>query len=678
MKMNHLIEIGTLSTILSLGGCTGVEVAKETFAQKDMDLTIAPGDDFYLYSNGGWMMNHPLPDEKSRYGAFDILAEENRKQVKGLIEEAAAKGGEAGSVSQKIGDFFAIGMDTLSIEQQGVKPLMPLLARVDSISDKDGFFKQVGYLQKIQYAPLLNLYSSPDSKNSKMMVVSIYQGGLGLPDRDYYTVKGEREDKIREAYKTYLKTIFKLSGSDESTSTSDAEIVFAFETKLAEFSNTRLENRDPQATYNKLTYAQLRTLAPAFQWDNFFQATGINTPNEFDVNQPKFISEMSKLVETTPLDILKTYLRATVIRESAGALSKSFVDANFEMYGRVLSGKIAQEPRWKKMVSATSGVLGEAVGQLYVEQYFSPKAKTRITKLVENLRIAFGQRINQLTWMSDSTKIAAHEKLATISVKVGYPNKWRDYTGLEIKNDSYLENLLRSNEFDFNYTMAKAGKQVDREDWEMTPQTVNAYYNPLANEIVFPAAILQPPFFYPEGDDAINYGAIGVVIGHEMTHGFDDQGRQFDKEGNLTDWWKATDAEQFKQKTRVLVDLFDTFSVLDSTKANGELTLGENIADLGGVYISYQAYQNTLKDYETVEKIDGFTGNQRFFLSYSRVWAQNIRDQEIIRLTKDDVHSLGYWRVNGPLPNFEPWYKAFGVTEASKLYIAPEKRASIW
>lgn len=678
MKMSKIIGLSTLSALVALGGCAKNPAAKEVFAQKDMDLTVAPGEDFYQYSNGGWMKNHPLPDEKSRYGAFDMLAEQNREQVKGLIEETASKKGEAGSVSQKIGDFFAIGMDTVAIEKQGIEALLPLLARVDAITDKESFVKEVGYLQSIQYTPLLNLYSSPDAKNSKMMIASIYQGGLGLPDRDYYTEKGEREDKIRTAYKTYLKTIFTLSGSDEATSVTAAEAVLVFETKLALVSNTRLENRDPLKTYNKMSLEQLKALSPSFNWTTFFEAQPITTPSEFDVNQPKFVGEMAKIVDATSLDILKTYLKATVIRESAGALTKAFVDANFELFGKTLSGKKAQEPRWKKMVNATNGVLGEAVGQLYVERYFPPQAKERIAKLVENLRVAFGQRIDQLTWMSDSTKQEAHEKLATITVKVGYPNKWRDYSGLEIKNDSYLANLIRSNEFDFKFMMSKAGKPVDREDWEMTPQTVNAYYNPLANEIVFPAAILQPPFFYFDGDDAINYGAIGVVIGHEMTHGFDDQGRQFDKEGNLTDWWKSSDAEQFNQKTKVLVDLFNTFTVTDTLKADGELTLGENIADLGGVYISYQAYQNTLKESGEPAKLEGFTGNQRFFLSYSRVWAQNIRNEEILRLTREDVHSLGYWRVNGPLPNFQPWYDAFNIKENAKLYIAPEKRASIW
>jgi putative endopeptidase len=678
MKMNKMIVLSVLVILVAIAGCTHKPAAREVFSGKDMDLTVNPGENFYQYSNGGWMKNHPLPDEKSRYGSFDILAEENRKQVKGLIEESVAKNGEPGSVSRKIGDFFASGMDTIAIENQGIQFLLPLLARVDNVTDKAAFFKEVGYLQSILFAPLLNLFSAPDSRNSKMVIASIGQGGLGLPDRDYYTEKGEREDKIREAYKNYLKTIFTLSGSDEATGVKAAETVLAFETRLAIASNTRLENRDPQKTYNKMTYKQLKALAPAFDWDLFFSALPISTPSEFDVNQPRFISEMAREVEKAPLDILKTYLKATVIRQSADGLTKAFVDANFELYEKTLSGKKAQEPRWKTMVNATNGVLGEAVGQLYVERYFPPQAKTRIITLIENLREAFGQRIDQLTWMSDTTKKAARGKLAAITVKVGYPNKWRDFNGLEIKRNEYLSNLLSSNAFEFKYMMAKAGKPVDKEEWEMTPQTVNAYYNPLANEIVFPAAILQPPFFFPDGDDAINYGAIGVVIGHEMTHGFDDQGRQFDKEGNLTDWWKASDNALFNQKKKVLADLFNTFTVLDTVKANGELTLGENIADLGGIFISYQAYQNTLKDRQEPPELEGFTGNQRFFLSYSRVWAQNIRNEAILRLTREDVHSIGAWRVNGPLPNFQPWYDAFGITETAKMYIAPEKRAAIW
>lgn len=676
--MNKMIGLSALITLVTLGGCTHTPVAKEVFSQKDMDLTVAAGDNFYQYSNGGWMKNHPLPDDKSRFGSFDLLAEENQKQVKGLIEESTAKKGEPGSVSQKIGDFFASGMDTLAIEKQELELLLPLLGRVEKVSDKGSFFKEAGYLQSIQYSPLLILYSAPDAKDSKMVIASIYQGGLGLPDRDYYTEKGEREDKIREAYKKYLKTIFTLSGSDEATSIAAAKDVLAFETKLARVSNTRLENRDPQKTYNKMSYQQLKALAPSFDWDLFFAALPISTPTEFNINQPKFISEMARLVNATPLGILKTYLKATVIRESADALTKAFVDAEFEMYGKTLSGKKAQEPRWKTMVNATNSVLGEAVGQLYVERYFPPQAKTRIIALIENLRVAFGERIDQLAWMSDTTKKAAHEKLAAITVKVGYPNKWRDFSGLEIKRNGFLSNLISSNEFEFKYTMAKAGKPVDKEEWELTPQTVNAYYNPLANEIVFPAAILQPPFFYSDGDDAINYGAIGVVIGHEMTHGFDDQGRQYDKEGNLTNWWQESDNKLFNQKKKVLADLFDTFIVIDTVKANGELTLGENIADLGGIFISYQAYQNTLKGGHEPAKLEGFTGNQRFFLSYSRVWAQNIRNEDILRLTREDVHSLGNWRVNGQLPNFQPWYDAFGITGNAKMYMSPEKRAVIW
>jgi len=484
--------------------------------------------------------------------------------------------------------------------------------------------------------------------------------------------------KLREAYIAYLTKLFTLSGSAEDVAGSLAQSTMAFETRLAKASNTRLQNRDPHATYNKVSVDELALMAPAFPWVAYLEGIEVPAPGDINVSQPAFIKEVANMYETESMDSWKAFLSSVVLRKTASYLSDDFVNANFAFYGEALSGQKAMEPRWKRVLDTTSGALGEAVGQLFVAEYFPPAAKQRMDKLVENLRIAFGQRIDQLDWMSDETKLAAHEKLAAIRVKIGYPDKWRDYSALEITADSYLSNVLASNRFDFKHDMSKIGQPVDKEEWHMTPQTVNAYYSPVGNEVVFPAAILQPPFFYLDGDDAVNYGAIGVVIGHEMTHGFDDQGRLYGKDGNLETWWTEDDSERFNTKTKVLVDQFNQIEVLPGTFADGELSLGENIADLGGLAISYQAYQNAKKDKSEIAQIDGFTDEQRFFLGYSRVWAQNIRDKEILRRTKTDVHSLGINRVNGPLPNIEEFYAAFNISDKAPIYIAPVDRASIW
>ena len=511
-----------------------------------------------------------------------------------------------------------------------------------------------------------------------MTIAGIYQGGLGMPDRDYYLEDNESSIKLRDAYMTYLSKLFTLSGHADDDASHLAESVIAFETLLAKASNTRLENRDPHATYNKISVEGLIELAPRFPWNTFLSGINVTEPGDINVNQPKFIKEVARLYEVETPAMWKAFLSAVVLRNTASYLSEDFVKADFAFYGEALSGKKVNEPRWKRVLGSVNGALGEAVGQLFVAEYFPPVAKERMDKLVENLRIAFAQRIDRLEWMSDETKNAAREKLAAIRVKIGYPNKWRDYSGLTVSDNSYLDNILASNRFDFAFEMSKIGQPVDKDEWNMTPQTVNAYYNPAGNEVVFPAAILQAPFFYLEGDDAVNYGAIGVVIGHELTHGFDDQGRQYGKNGNLQDWWTKEDSERFDARTRILVEQFNAFEVLDGTFADGELSLGENIADLGGLCISYQAFHNSLKGKAKPESIDGFNADQRFYLAYSRVWAQNIRDKEIARLTKEDVHSLGINRVNGPLPNVQQFYDAFNIDAASALYIAPDKRAVIW
>ncbi|WP_462318514.1 M13 family metallopeptidase [Marinilabilia sp.] len=668
--------------ILALSACNTEGPAKEkqraVFSPENMDTTVSPGENFYMYANGGWIENHPLPDDKSRYGAFDMLAEENREKVRTIIEEAAEMEAKDGSVAQQIGDFFATGMDTVAIEKAGLDPLQDQFDLIAKVKNPETLVKVTAELQKQQIYPFFYLYSSPDKKNSDMVITNFYQGGLGLPDRDYYFDESERGEKLRTAYKKYLTTLFTLKGESENKAMETANEVFELEKRMAMASNTRLENRNPQKTYNPTDVDEMAEMAPGFDWKLYFETVGLTDPGKINVGQPDFMAEVASMAKEVSPEKWHAYLTATVLRAMAPYLTQDFVDASFEMYGKTLSGQPSMEPRWKRVLNTTNGALGEAVGQLYVEKYFPPEAKDRMLELVGNLKKSFARRIDQLEWMSDSTKKEAHQKLKAINVKIGYPDKWRDYSDLKVSTESYVENVLRSNRFDFVYDLNKIGKPVDEDEWHMYPQTVNADYHPLMNEIVFPAGILQPPFFYKDADDAVNYGAIGVVIGHEMTHGFDDQGRQFDKDGNMNDWWSPSDAEKFDKRAQVLVDRYNNFTVLDTVKADGELTLGENIADLGGLNITYQAYKMSLEGKPEPEKLDGFTDDQRFFLAYARVWAQNIRNEEILRRTKEDVHSLGKWRVNGPLPNMEAFIQTFDIEESDEMYLDPEKRASIW
>jgi putative endopeptidase len=644
----------------------------------NMDTTVSPGENFYLYANGGWMKNNPIPEEYGRFGTFDQLGEHNNELVRDLIIKTAEETHEDGSIAQKIGDFYNMGMDSATIEQQGLDPLKDEFAKIDAIQNKKQLQEQIAYMHTIGIYPLFYMYGSSDSKNSEMVVTHLSQGGLGLTDRDYYVSDDARSQEIRNNYLTHVTKMFELLGNDSVTARQTADMIMDFETKLAKASMTRLERRDPYKTYNKMDLSKLTEESPNYNWTGYFTEVGLGDPGDIIVGQPAFFSEVSDAMNNESLDNWKTYLKWNLVNRLAPYLSSAFVNQNFEFYGKQLSGSEVIRPRWKRVLSATNGAMGEALGQLYVKAYFPPEAKQRVLDLVENLRIALGQRIDNLAWMSDTTKERAHEKLAAINVKMGYPDKWRDYSGLNINKDAWVLNVLRSNKFDFEYELSKINKPVDHSEWHMTPQTVNAYYSPNMNEICFPAGILQPPFFYMHGDDAVNYGAIGVVIGHEMSHGFDDQGRQYDKEGNLTDWWTPEDAKQFKEHTQVLVDEFNKFVVLDSIHADGELTLGENIADLGGLNISFTAYQNAIKGKPAPEPIDGFTDTQRFFLAYAHVWAQNTRDKEILRRTKEDVHSLGEFRVLGPLPNLAEFYKAFNITPEDAMYIPEDQRAVIW
>ncbi len=673
--MKKAFLIFSISCILFTYSCSTKDMVLD---RSNMNTRVDPGNNFYEYANGGWLRNNPLPDEFSRYGAFDKLAEDNQKMVRSLVEEAAAKSAEKGSITEKVGTFFSIGMDSVRIEELGIMPLNEDLAQVDEASSMEDIQKIISIWHSGDNSVLFHLFGAPDRKNSEMVIANLYQGGLGLTDVDYYTDQGTKAKEIRDAYLKYVGKMFKLAGESSGQAADDATLILKLETRLASASMTRLERRNPHATYNKMSIAELRTLSPDFKWDGYLAELGIPEITEINVGQPLFFKEVNKMMTDVPLAEWKVYMKWYLINQAAPYLSSDFVNANFDFYGNYLSGRKVIQPRWKRIVQTEDFALGEAIGQMFVEKYFPPEAKERMLTLVSNLKYSLGERINDLDWMSEATKHEARLKLDAMEVKIGYPDKWRDYSGLDVQDDSYYNNMKRAERFNFLYQISKIGKPVDPTEWGMTPQTVNAYYSPSRNEIVFPAGILQPPFFYLEADDAVNYGAIGVVIGHEMSHGFDDQGRQYDKDGNLRDWWTSEDAFKFMARTQVLIDQFDCFNVLDTISANGKLTLGENIADLGGLNISFSAVRKAWDENPPQDIINGFTPNQRFFLAYAHVWAQNINDKEILRRTKEDVHSLGRYRVNGPLPNLEAFYEAFGVSDSSEMFIPVEDRARIW
>ena len=644
----------------------------------NLDQTINPRNDFYQYACGGWMKANPLTDEYSSFGSFDQLAENNRTQIKGLIEELAKQQSQPGSITQKIGDLYNIAMDSAKLNADGVAPIKEYLDKLAAIKDRNGLSQEIATMHRDGFGPFFGLYVGADDMNSSMNMAQLYQGGLSLGEREYYLDDDDHTKEIRTKFEEHVDKMFQLAGFTAEEAQKAAKNVMKVETRLAEASKSAVELRDPYANYNKITVAQLKKEVPSIDWDAYFTTIGLKDLQDVNVGQMDEIKTVADLLKKEDLDVLKAYLQWNVINTASSYLSDNFVAQNFDFYGRTLSGTKEMQPRWKRAVSAVNGVLGEAVGQMYTEKYFPAAAKERMIKLVGNLQKALGERIQGLEWMSEETKAKALEKLAAFHVKVGYPDKWRDYSNLEIKNDSYWANIIRSNHFDHDKMIAKAGKPVDKDEWLMTPQTVNAYYNPTTNEICFPAAILQYPFFDMNADDACNYGAIGVVIGHEMTHGFDDQGRQYDKDGNLKDWWTPEDAKNFKERAQVLVDYFGNIEVLPGLKANGELTLGENIADHGGLQVSFLALQKAMAENPLGKDEHGFTPEQRFFLSYANVWADNTRDEQIRLQTKSDPHSLGRWRVNAALPHISMWYDAFGVKEGDALYLPVEKRASIW
>ena len=595
-----------------------------------------------------------------------------------MIEELSATPHEAGSVAGKIGALYAMGLDSTKLNADGVAPIKEELAAINALATKSDVSKMVATLHKEGMAPFFALFVDADEKNSAMNIVQLYQAGIGMGDRDYYLLEDEGSAKMRDAYRAYINKLFTLAGSSPEQADAAVDAVMKIEKAIADISYGREDLRDSQKNYNKLAYEDFKQIESPLDWDVYFESMGLAGLKELDAKQINFYKDMNKALQNTTVDEQKYYLAFNLLSAAAPYLSDDFVDADFEFYGKVMSGKQEQQPRWKRSLNTVNGALGEAVGEMYVEKYFPASSKEKMLTLVGNLQTALSERINGLEWMSDTTKAKAQEKLAAFTVKIGYPDKWRDYSGLEIKDDSYWANVRRSNIFDMAYQLADVDKPVDKSRWHMNPQTVNAYYNPTTNEICFPAAILQPPFFNPDADDAVNYGAIGVVIGHEMTHGFDDQGRNYDKDGNLIDWWTAEDAVRFTERADKLVDQYDQIIVIDTLHANGRFTLGENIADHGGLLVAHQAYLNSLKGKETPAPIDGFTNEQRFFLGYATLWGQNIRPEEIRRRTKIDPHSLGKWRVNAALRNIAPFYAAFDIKEGDPMFMAPVDRVVIW
>jgi len=680
------IIIGIVTLVLIQGCTSNVKNKVETvkiyppFNVQNMDTKIKPGDDFYSYTDGTWLKNNPIPADKNSKDAFDELFERNRENIREIITEAAsAKDVVAGSNKQKIGQFYKSGMDTVKIGEQGLKPLKIFFDKIESIKTIGDVQLTVAFFQKYSISTFFYLFSNQDSKNSNSVIAQCYQAGLGLPERDYYFNNDESTKKIRDKYLIHLTKMFELLKDEPTVAEKNARTVMSIETQLAKASFTNIENQDPQKTYNKFDLAGLNKLSPNIKWAAYFTQTGYPDLKEINIYQPGFFKELGNMMKSVSVNDWKTFLRWQLINSTASLLSNDFENQNFDFYYTTLSGQEKKEPRWKLVLDATSGSLGEAIGQLYVEKYFPPVAKERMTALVMNLKTSLKQRIENLAWMGPQTKQEALAKLDKMGVKVGYPNKWRDYSGLEITSDSYVMNVLNSQAFQFRYTMNKVGKPVDREEWGMTPQTVNAGYYPNKNEIVFPAGILQPPFFNLDADDAVNYGAIGMVIGHEMTHGFDNQGRQFDKDGNLRDWWTKEDSKAFEDRAAILIDQYNHFEVLDSAFVNGKLTLGENIADLGGATISFNAYKLSLAGKETPKPIDGFTDTQRFFLSYGQIWRTNMRDAELRKRVKTDEHSPAKVRINGVVYNMPEFYEAFpDVKPGDKLFRAPEQRPVIW
>lgn len=648
---------------------------------ENLDRNYRPQDNFYMFATGGWQKNNPLPAAFSRFGSFDQLQEDNNKRINSILDELKKKTFAAGTTERKLADFYKLAMDSDRRNREGIDPVRPLLGEIESAKSKEELLQlQLKYaMQGIGQA--FGSYFGADEKNVSMNILSLSQGGLTLGQKDYYLSNEPATVKIREAYKQHIVRMFKLFGFDEAQAVARRDAIFRFETALALISKSRTELRDPQANYNKMTLQEFTDNYPNIPLKQLSQAKGVQEDyiQEMIVGQPKFFEGLDKLLDAQSADDVRAYMEWDVITSAASLLSDDVREANFEFFGKTMSGRQQDFPLWKRATNQVQAVMGEALGKMYCDRFFPASSKQQMEKLVKNLQVALGQRIDAQKWMGDSTKMNAHEKLSTFYVKIGYPDKWTDYSALQIDpQKSFYENMRACREWQMRkHINEKAGKPVDRDEWFMTPQTVNAYYNPTTNEICFPAGILQYPFFDPKADEAFNYGAIGVVIGHEMTHGFDDQGRQFDSKGYMHDWWTADDAKGFNERADMYADFFSNIKVLPDLNANGRLTLGENLADHGGLQVAYYAFKNATAKKPLKTKA-GFTPEQRFFLAYAGVWGQNITEQEIRNRQKNDPHSLGEWRVNGALPHINAWYEAFNVKPGDKMYLPESERLDLW
>jgi len=678
MKYQNLKRYFAALGIVAATFSANAQVPKKFIDPANMDLSVKPGDDFYQYASGNWVKNNPVPAKETRWGSFNELRDFNINAVKTLVEEAAAdKSAPAGSVKRRVGDFYRAAMDSVTIEKLGYTPIKADLEKIKQIKDIPGVLDQVAYMRINGIGGgMFGIGVGQDRKNVNKYMVNISQGGTTLPDRDYYLKDDTRSVKIREAYNTYMTTLFTLTGSTPDVAKQKAETVFKIEKAFAEAQMSRLEMRDPYATYNKLTVAELNKKTPDINWSTYLPKFKINGQDTVLVSSPKFMASLDGMLKSVSVADWKTYLEWNLIKSASSNLSSPFVKASFA-FNQAQTGQKVQTPRWQRMSSLTDGTIGELLGQLYVAKYFKPEAKARMTQMIVNLRKAFEIRINGLEWMSAETKQKALAKLHAFTPKVGYPEKWRNYDGLTITPTTYFQNLRNASVWGYNESISQLGKPVDRTRFGMTPPTVNAYYSPTLNEIVFPAGILQFPFFDPNADDAVNYGGIGAVIGHEMSHGFDDSGSQYDAAGNLKNWWTAEDKAKFDAKTKALGEQFDAYTVLDTVHVIGKLTMGENIGDLGGLNAAYTAFKMT-KEGQSNEKIDGFTPDQRFFLAWAQVWRGNILAESAAQLIKTDPHSPGPYRTIGAPVNMDAWYKAFDVKPGDKLYKKPEDRIRMW
>lgn len=681
MKTNITPALAAALLFIGATGFTGGDgkFSKEIpkyIDKANMDLSVKPGNNFYKYANGNWIKNNPVPASKTRWGSFDELREQSSKRLQSLLQDASTKKVRTRK-TQIIGDFYASGMDSAAIDAKGYQPIKPDLARINAIKTKEDVLHELNTLRINGMGnALFGMGVGPDRRNVMKYIPSISQGGTTLPDKDYYTKNDKRSTTIREAYKVHLQKMFALAGEDEATAAMDAETVLRIETELSNAHLDRIAMRDPEATYNKLSLAQINALTPSIDWHKMLTESKINGADSVVTNNPGFLKKVDNMLSSVPVADWKTYLRWNVIKNAAPYLSSDFVKQDFA-FTRVQTGQKEQTPRWQRMSSLIDRMLGDMIGELYVAKYFKPEAKEYMVKMVNNLQTTFAERIKRLDWMSDETKGKALEKLNAIAKKIAYPDKWKEYEGVTATRDNFYANVRNVAIWQYNYNVNRMGKPVNRKEMGMTPPTINASYNPSSNDITFPAGILQFPFFDFGADDAVNYGGIAAVIGHEITHGFDDQGRKYDAVGNLNEWWTKPDAEKFKSKANEVIKQYDALTVLDTVHVKGALTLGENLADLGGLNMAYEAFTKT-KQFKEGKKIDGFTPQQRFFLSWAQVWRNNILPESAAQLILTDPHSPGEHRANAPVTNIDAWYEAFDVKPGDKMYKPKEQRTRIW